>query len=330
MLSCYIDDELTDHNLNSSRWSQGCGVSEHELAERVLLGHVLNPAVRLTVLLEHGCEKTHNDHYHHFISSEVEKAGGKFFAEAFGWFSVQLDGGIDNVTDKVEAFVESRLQSFPPLVRCPGHLQHLKLAIHCRGDPSQLPPAVARGIARTVLATVSAGGSVVMPSTSALLSCEAFKENIVGCSSDEDGLNPAVPALEPFVATMPYGGNLAGRMAGLHIMAVPAGSKHWVETLSGLGGAGVQAVLVLHTPGAPPSQAHPFLPTLQLATAVDGQLVKSKDFDLIINAADSAEDVGSHLLATVAKTVSREYVPILNQRGNTDFQISRGYTAVSL
>merc|ERR1719265_837689 len=45
--------------------TEGCGTSTSELQDNifrnVMVGHLLHPSVRRAVLLEHGCEKTHND-----------------------------------------------------------------------------------------------------------------------------------------------------------------------------------------------------------------------------------------------------------------------------
>ena len=46
--------------------TEGCGVSSglsEELYTRTLLGYLLHPLVGPALLLEHGCEKTHNDYF---------------------------------------------------------------------------------------------------------------------------------------------------------------------------------------------------------------------------------------------------------------------------
>ena len=45
--------------------TEGCGVSSgrsEEIYTRTMIGHLTHPTVALGLLLEHGCEKTHNDH----------------------------------------------------------------------------------------------------------------------------------------------------------------------------------------------------------------------------------------------------------------------------
>ena len=61
-----------------------------------MIGHLTHPTVALGLLLEHGCEKTHNDHVRH----EIQQLG--ISPERYGWASVQLDGGIDAVIEKVQ------------------------------------------------------------------------------------------------------------------------------------------------------------------------------------------------------------------------------------
>ena len=44
--------------------TEGCGVSggrSEEIYTRTMIGHLTHPTVALGLLLEHGCEKTHND-----------------------------------------------------------------------------------------------------------------------------------------------------------------------------------------------------------------------------------------------------------------------------
>ena len=54
--------------------TEGCGVSAgsaETIYSRTVLGHLASPSVRFGLLLEHGCEKTHND----FFRNRLEEAG---------------------------------------------------------------------------------------------------------------------------------------------------------------------------------------------------------------------------------------------------------------
>ena len=69
--------------------TEGCGSGgSDDLYTRTLVGHVLHPAVAAALLLEHGCERTHNDYFR----AALRDAGQS--ADRFGWASIQLDGGI--------------------------------------------------------------------------------------------------------------------------------------------------------------------------------------------------------------------------------------------
>src|SRR5689334_7623933 len=70
--------------------TEGCGSSggaSEVLYTRTVIGHLTNPLVSVALLLEHGCEKTHNDYFR----SVLRQQG--IDAQRFGWASIQLDGG---------------------------------------------------------------------------------------------------------------------------------------------------------------------------------------------------------------------------------------------
>ncbi|MEX1019142.1 MAG: UxaA family hydrolase, partial [Litorilinea sp.] len=79
--------------------TEGCGVSggtSEDLYIRTMLGYLVHPLVRHSLLLEHGCEKTHND----YMAAQMRTAG--LTPDQFGWASIQLDGGIEQVSVKVK------------------------------------------------------------------------------------------------------------------------------------------------------------------------------------------------------------------------------------
>lgn len=66
------------------------------------------PVVHHALLLEHGCEKTHND----YMSQYLKNLGVP--TSKFGWASVQLDGGIEKVSKKViDWFLQRALEETP-------------------------------------------------------------------------------------------------------------------------------------------------------------------------------------------------------------------------
>jgi altronate dehydratase len=75
--------------------TEGCGNSGGEserLMLRTLAGYAVHPLARRVLMLEHGCEKTHNDAFRNMLpGSEIAR---------LGWLSIQMDGGIEPVLRK--------------------------------------------------------------------------------------------------------------------------------------------------------------------------------------------------------------------------------------
>ena len=111
--------------------TEGCGVSggrSEEIYTRTMIGHLTHPTVALGLLLEHGCEKTHNDH----VRYEIQKLG--ISPERYGWASVQLDGGIDAVIEKVQDWFSETLADKPSVPVIDAGLEHLCIAVTSTGD----------------------------------------------------------------------------------------------------------------------------------------------------------------------------------------------------
>ena len=280
--------------------TEGCGVSSgvsETMYARTMLGYLTHPLVKFGLLLEHGCEKTHND----YMANQLDRMGCD--AQRFGWASVQLDGGIDAVTDKVEAWFANALANAAPPVYEPCGLHALRLALLTTGPVS---PDVAGAFAQLTLAIVGSGGSLILPETSALLTSPDFRDRVL-----------AAPSVAP---TLAYG--QAADAPGLHVMETP--TEHWVETLTGLGATGVELMLA-HVDGHP-RQAHPLIPLLQVASASAD--APSVDVDLTLTG--PASTWRDALLRLLLDTASRDYTPKLYALGNTDFQVSRGLLGISL
>ena len=141
--------------------TEGCGVSAgsaERIYSRTVLGHLANPTVRFALLLEHGCEKTHNDYFETFLRERG------LDPTRFGWASVQLDGGIDSVVEKVEDWFAETLEDAGELTHEPAGLGALRLGLYASGP---LSDAAALSLARATRAVVGAGGTVVVPETAA-------------------------------------------------------------------------------------------------------------------------------------------------------------------
>ncbi len=282
--------------------TEGCGVSAgsaEAIYARTVLGYLANPTVRLALLLEHGCEKTHNDYF------ENRLAERGLDRDRFGWASVQLDGGIESVVEKVENWFAETLETADDLGHASAGPGHLRLALHASGP---LPNAAARSLAETTLAVVGNGGTVVVPGTSAVLQSDVYRDAVLGD--------------EPVRNTLAYG--QAFEKPGFHVMESP--TEHWIEAATGLGATGVELMLA-HVAGRP-LQAHRMLPLIQ--TSADPETVRNHADDLDVLLDGDPDGWTEKVLKTVAVTASRGYTPKLFAAGNTDFQFTRGLLGVSM
>ncbi len=280
--------------------TEGCGVSSgisEAMYARTTLGYLTHPLVKFGLLLEHGCEKTHND----YMANQLERMGCD--PQNFGWASVQLDGGIDAVTDKVDAWFTHALADSAPPVFEPCGLHALRLGLLTTGPVS---PEVAQSLAHLTHTIVGSGGTLVLPETSSLLTAPDFRDRVL-----------TAPWVAPSLA---YG--QSATTPGLHIMETP--TEHWVETITGLGASGVELMLAYITDH--PRQAHPLIPLLQVTAGSPD--TPSVDVDLVLEA--SADAWTERLLHLILDTASRAYTPKLYAQGNTDFQVSRGLLGISL
>ncbi len=285
--------------------TEGCGTASgysEELFLRTLLGHARHPAVRRVLMLEHGCEKTHNDAVRHYFTEHGLDTG------QLGWASIQMDGGIESVTAKVRGWFQRSLNSEPPARSEAASLGDLSIALTALGA---LPEAAAEGLGRVAQAIAGAGGTVVVPENAALLQSRAFRQAVL-LAPDE------------CYATLSYG--QPAQEPGFHVMESP--TDHAVETLTGLGATGVE-VMLAHITGNP-VQGHPMIPLLQ--ASADARTLKrfGSDLDVALDPGAPAEANARALLERVAEVASRRYVPKLFGAGNTDFQLTRGLLGLSL
>ena len=274
--------------------TEGCGVSggrSEEIYTRTMIGHLRHPTVALGLLLEHGCEKTHNDHVRH----EIQKLG--ISPEHYGWASVQLDGGIDAVIEKVQDWFSETLADKPAVPVVDAGLEHLCVAVTSTGEATE---DVSESLTQLVYRVVAAGGTVVVPENAGWLSEVLLTDS-----------------LETLTPTLAYGQRV--EKAGFHVMETPTDQP--TETLTGLGAAGVDLALA-HIVGAP-LQSHVMVPLIQVSTDSATQATYGADLDLETANVDD-------LLALIVKVASRQYTPKLHGKGNTDFQLTRGLLGISM
>lgn len=213
--------------------TEGCGASGEaiDILEQTLAGYAAHPLADRVLLLEHGCEKTHNDAIRNFLSGQ-----GIDHAE-MGFASIQLDGGIERVTEKVTGWFASRPERREAAAQ--GEVT-LCLGLTAQTD---MPEEEATALATVAASIVANGGSVIVPESSPLLRSVAFATGL--------GLVEAGP-------TLAYGEAL--RHPGLHVMAMAG--HHVIESLTGMGACGANLLLVHQTAGL--AQGHPFIPTVQV------------------------------------------------------------------
>ena len=308
--------------------TEGCGVSSgrsEEIYTRTMIGHLTHPSVALGLLLEHGCEKTHNDQVRHAIG----QLG--ISAERYGWASVQLDGGIDAVIEKVQAWFAATLAEQPEVPVVDAALAHLRIGVMSTGESRESLAALAHTI-------VQAGGTVVVPMIENSRHRQrqfpmTQRNRNVDIDNVDVGLRKGTPKHQPSSPnasritekrlaydrkpTLAYGQSV--KKAGLHIMETP--TEQPMETLTGLAATGV-ALTLAHVVGAP-LQSHQMVPLIQVSTDAATQTKYGDDMDLVTDDVDA-------MLACILEVASRRYTPKLHGKGNTDFQLTRGLLGISM
>ncbi|MGH3425801.1 MAG: UxaA family hydrolase, partial [Nocardioidaceae bacterium] len=283
--------------------TEGCGVTggaaENTYA-RTMTGYLAHPNVRMALLLEHGCEKTHNDY---FRSRMVEEG---MDPARFGWASIQRDGGIEAVSGRVHEWFEETAAALGAPERVPSGLGDLTVALEARGT---LRPETARALADVGGWVVAAGGTVILASTGVLLGDAEFRAQAFG-STDE---------VRPTVAH-----GQRPKASGWHVMRMP--TTDWMETGSGLGATGAQ-VLLTHVAGGTVSGQR-LLPVVQVSADPQTEDDFGQDLDAILRG--DADDQARGLLDVLVSVASGEHTPRAFETGNLGFQITRGLLGTSM
>ena len=282
--------------------TEGCGMAENPaegIFNRTVVGYLTHPLVHCALILEHGCEKTHNDYIRH----ELESRG--IAPEAFGWASIQLDGGIEAVMQKVEGWFCAHLAEQPPPEYGRSAINALRLGLHTVGPVSK---AATLSLGELTRDLVGAGATVVLPDTADLLTVPAYLDLTIGDRAPTPTLAYGQPPEAP----------------GLHIME--SLTNHWVEALTGLGATGIE-ILLTHT-GEHPMQGHSMLPMLQVSGEASVLAAYGDDIDLSLNGDPSRN--AERMRDIILQVASRDYTPKALAQGNTDFQITRGHLGVSM
>ncbi|SFD66345.1 Altronate dehydratase [Bacillus sp. OV194] len=282
--------------------TEGCGNNggqPEQMYARTMIGYITHPLVKHCLLLEHGCEKTHND----FMLHQMEEMGVD--GSLLGFASIQLDGGIAKVSQKVEAWFADQLSVAGPSTKETVGLEGLRIGIISDGSVTDAASGQFAMLSKMI---VSAGGMVVVPEKSGLLSTAAYREKVLTSSN-----------VQPSLA---YGEH--ARLTGFHVMGTP--TEHWVETVTGLAATGVELIIALVN--GQPMQTHPFVPMLQVASELTVQQTYANDLDVVLTGDPTAWT--GHILERCKQTIEHDYTPRLYLQGNVDFQLTRGLLGVSL
>ncbi|MDE0457935.1 MAG: UxaA family hydrolase, partial [Chromatiales bacterium] len=330
--------------------TEGCGSNNAAgLFLDTLAGHLSHRSVRHAVLLEHGCEQTHND----AVRRHLAERG--LAAERFGWASVQMDGGIASVRAKVAGQLEAMAAARAAQKRSGAGADGARTAASAgvRGAGGEglaesgamsaqtasgrprpaaaferttvgageirvalvangpLPYAMGEALGRLAAGLVGAGATVVVPDNAGLLDNGGFRSAVF-----PDGVAPR--------ASLAFG--RPADQAGLHVMETP--TENPVETFTGLGATGVD--LMLCHIGRIPLQGHPMLPLVQVTADPAVAARYGSDLDRVLASERDPAGIVDALATLVAEVASCRCRPKLWSRGVTEFQLTRGRLGLSM
>ncbi len=277
--------------------TEGCGSSTEGEYVQTMLGYATHPLVTHCLLLEHGCEKTHND----FWRQAMRRMG--IDPARFGWASVQGDGGIESSLGRILSWFEEKLAQGTATQATETGMASVRLGLMTEGGYGEAAAA-----ALTQLAHLLAGseGTVVVPAGDPLLETAVFRDIL------RQKPRP----------TLAYAQSV--QQPGLHIMTTP--STYPTEIVTGLGATGVAGILSWVT--SRPGQGHPLLPVLHVGGASAVPVPIQADLDYIFT--DEAQDSANQLLSLLVTTLNGRYTPRAYQYHNVGFQITRGLLGISL
>ena len=282
--------------------TEGCGFAGESAFRHytdAMLGHLSHPLVEFGLLLEHGCEMTHNDYWRHQLDERGIDPG------RFGWASVQLDGGMERVLDKVEGWFSERIADSGGLDFEDVTLDALRVGLLC---DSPLSESASESIGALIGILVGAGGTVVIPENEDLLASPPFANDTLGSVRTAPSLAYGQRVTKP----------------GFHIMESP--TKQWVENLTGLGATGVE--ILLGYAGSHSMQGHPMIPMISISEGATVQSAHGADIDLFLD--EDTRQNSEQMLKLIVEAASRRYTPKSRLHGNVDIQFTRGLLGVSM
>ena len=276
--------------------TEGCGTTSGDserIYARTMTSYLQHPAVGWALLLEHGCEKTHNDYFR----ARLDDLG--LDPNRYGYASIQADGGIAAVTDKVQDWFDDAVINAPRADRAGGRLGDLTIALDVIGAR---PAETVAAFARVGAAVVADGGTVVLASSGGLVSDPEFRRAAFG----------GVAAVEPTLAD-----GQAARRPGWHVMR--ALTTDALETVTGLAATGAEVIVV--DPGSAYVPGHRLVPVLRVSSAPT---------EVDVELSGTADEQATQLLAGLVEVVSGRCRVVAEATGDVGFQITRGLLGTSL
>ena len=269
--------------------TEGCGSPTVQEFINIVIGYVTHPHINNCMMVEHGCEKTHNAFWRNqWINADLDP-------RAFGWASIQLDGGIEPVIEKMNGWFNDQNQD--DSISSTSKATKIPIRIGLLSEDG-VDEETAVFTAKLIQQIVGVQGVVILCADDPLLQNESFI-NEAGLDSTHANLH---------FANQP-------KQSGLYIMDRP--STHWVETLTGLGATGVDLMIGLVKRPLP---GHPFLPLLQSHTP-------QTSLDFATNGStENLIEVGQLL----QDTIDGVYTAVADQYQNQAFQVTRGRLGISL
>ncbi len=279
--------------------TEGCGSPTQQTFVNTILGHATHPMVATCLMLEHGCEMAHND----FWRQHMQARG--IDSTQFGWASVQLDGGIERVLSKIEAWSVTACGRLVTPRVVTVDFSKLRLGMMSEGDADE---ETAVSLANLIQQIAGAGGTVIVPANDPLAANTAFAKEL--------RIDPNPKPTLAFVSQVEH--------PSVHLMETP--STQWSETISGLGATGVEVILAVVTSRS--QSGHPFIPVLQVVGETAVFQPFHADADLILSG--SGQQRLAQLRLQLSAVLSNTMAPKLSQKGFVGFQITRGQLGVSL
>jgi len=271
--------------------TEGCGGTVVHEYKETLIGYLQHPKVRHALLLEHGCEITHNSYFRQLMAEH------NLDPQQFGWASIQLDGGIQAVTLKMVDWFKGALANDTVPQKETAQMEAVRIGLLTQGDVSD---NTARELATLTKMIVAGGGTVIISDKDRLMNSPYVAE--LGLSDKPQ-------------ATIGYGQVITD--AGFHVMSTTR--QHWSETLTGFGATGIE--LMLGHINTQLMAGHPLVPVLQVTTNDT-----TADLDGVY--ADN-DNLYRSLLRLIIHTLSGVHTPKHQEIDNNDFQITRGLMGVS-